>query len=181
MAEMSHSASAELSQASVSESRADARDEVETRPVYEVGFHVAPTVSEEGVGAVVEKIRSALDGAEIISEQFPQKMKLAYTIVLSNSGKREKSNEAYFGFIKFATEREAIPAFEQALRAMKDVLRFLLIETVREEIVAAPRRAVFASDRLEGETIKTPVPSAPEEKVEVSQEELDKSIEALVN
>jgi len=150
------------------------------RPVYEVGFHVAPTVPEDGVAAVVDKIRSALDGAEIISEQFPQKMKLAYTIILSDSGKREKSNEAYFGFIKFATERGAIPMFEQALRAMKDVLRFLLIETVREDIVITPRRAVFASDRLEGETLKKPT-DTPEEKAEVSEEELDKSIDALVN
>jgi len=158
------------------------------RPIYEVGFHVAPTVSEDGVVAVVEQIRSALGGmpgnmaeAEIISEQFPQKIQLAYTIVRSDLGHREKSNEAYFGFIKFALEREAIPAFETALRAMKDVLRFLLIETVREEIVVAPRRAVFVSDRLEGETLKTPVSDSPEERAEISEEELDKSIEALVN
>ncbi|MDO8517684.1 MAG: 30S ribosomal protein S6 [bacterium] len=181
MAEMSHSAEVELSQASVSESRAPARGKQETRPVYEVGFHIAPTVPEDGVAAVVEEIRTALGEAEIISEHFPQKMTLAYTVERSDLGHREKSNEAYFGFIKFALERQALPAFEDALRAIKDVLRFLLIETVREELVAAPRRAVFSSDRLEGETIKTPVSAAPEEKVEVSEEELDKSIEALVN
>lgn len=171
MAEKSHSAEAELSQAKTTD----------TRPVYEVGFHVVPTVAEDALGAVVEKIRAALGDAEIISQQFPKKMTLAYTLERAEQGKHEKYAEAYFGFIKFALERAAVPALEEALRAMKEVVRFLLIETVREETVATPRRAVFASDRLEGETLKTPVSAAPEEKAEISEEELDKSIEALVH
>jgi len=150
------------------------------RPVYEVGFHVAPTVGDEGVASVVDSIKTALGDAEIISEQFPQKMKLAYTIVRSETGKREKSDDAYFGFIKFALDREHVNAFQDALRADRKVLRFLLIETVREDIAAAPRRAVFSSDRLEGETIKKPVEEVAEKSAEVSEEELDKSIDALV-
>ncbi|MEI6864085.1 MAG: 30S ribosomal protein S6 [Candidatus Adlerbacteria bacterium] len=161
-----------LTQANVSESR----------PVYEVGFHVAPTVGDDGVAGVVAEVKSALGRAEIISEQFPEKMSLAYTIVRSETGKREKSNEAYFGFIKFALGREALPAFQEALRANKNVLRYLVIETLREDISTAPRRAVFASDRLEGETIKKPVEDAPVEKpAEISQEEIDKSLDALVS
>lgn len=152
----------------------------ETGVVYEVGFHIVPTVTEDGVGKVVEKIRQALGGAEIISEQFPQKIALAYTVERSDSGKREKYNEAYFGFIKFALTREEIPAFEQSLRTMRDVLRWLLIETTREEIATAPRRAVFSSDRLEGETIKKPEVVETDKKGEVSDVDLDKSIDALV-
>lgn len=171
MAEVSHPAEAESSQARIS---------TDERPVYEVGFHVVPTVGDEGVMAVVEKVRALLGGAEIISEQVPQKMTLAYIIERSNVGKREKYSEAYFGFIKFALDREAIPAFEDGLRADRDVLRFLLIETVREDITAAPRRAVFASDRLEGETIKKPTAPTEEKGPDVSEEELDKSLDALV-
>ncbi len=171
MAEVSHPAQAESSQARIS---------ADERPVYEVGFHVVPTVGDEGVMAVVEKVRALLSDAEIISEHAPQKMTLAYTIERSNVGKREKYTEAYFGFIKFALEREAIPAFENALRADRDVLRFLLIETVREEIATAPRRVVFSSDRLEGETIKKPTAPTEEKTSEVSEEELDKSLDALV-
>ena len=66
-----------------------------------------------------------------------------------------------------------------ALRGMSEVLRFLVIETVREDVVA-PRRAVFSSDRLEGEPIKKPT-AAPEAVREISEEELNKSIDALVN
>lgn len=147
-------------------------------PVYEVAFHIVPTVGDEGVATVVEKIRVALGDAEIIKEQFPSKMTLAYVIERGAEGRREKYNDAYFGWIKFATGREQIPAFEQKLHGIRDVLRSLLIETVREDIVA-PRRAVYTSDRLEGQTLKKPT-SAPEAATEVSEEELDKSIEALV-
>ena len=157
------------------DSSADAGERV----VYEVGFHVVPTIPEDGVAAVVEKVRQALGSAEIINEQFPQKVALAYTVERANVGRREKYNDAYFGFIKFALEREAVPAFEVALRGMRDILRFLLIETVREDITQAPRRAVFSSDRLEGETIKKPEAEA-EKQAEVSDEDLNKSIDALV-
>lgn len=158
---------------------ASTQADINKQPVYEVGFHVVPTVGEDGVPAVVEKIRALLGNAEIIKEEAPRKLTLAYTIERSNSGKREKYNEAYFGFIKFATDKSAIPALMQTLTAMREVLRFLLVESVREDVVK-PRRAIFTSDRLEGETIQKPV-ATPEKAGEVSEEELDKSLEALVN
>lgn len=147
--------------------------------IYEVGFHLVPTIAEDGVGAAVEKMRKAIGAdAELISEGYPQKMHLAYVVERAAQGKREKYGEAWFGWIKFAQTRDKMPALEAALAASQDVLRFLIIETVREDIVAPKTRAVFASDRLEGETIKKP--AAPAEKAaEVSQEELDKSIDAL--
>jgi len=179
MAEMSQVLQQTSSQANNSPSSAQATEG--TRPVYEVGFHVVPTVEETKVGDVVETIRAVLAEAkaEIIRDQFPQKMTLAYTIERSAAGKREKYTETYFGFIKFATEREHIASLEAQLRSAKDILRYLLIETTREEPVIA-RRAVYSSNRLEGETIKKPA-TAPETPGEVSDEELTKSIDALVN
>jgi ribosomal protein S6 len=151
------------------------------QPVYEIGFHIVLTVGEDGIPAVVEKLRGELSKheAEIIKDDFPRKIVLAYIIERAAAGKREKYADAYFGSIKFALERENIPALEVYLRSSKDILRYLLIETVREE-VQSPRRAIFTSDRLEGERIQKPV-SAPEQGGEVSEEELNKSIDALVN
>lgn len=148
------------------------------RPVYEVSFHVVPAVAEAQIGGVVEKIRAELakGNAETITEGTPQKMSLAYTIERAEAGKREKFTESYFGFIKFATERENIPQLGEWLRNNKEILRYLIIETVREE--APVRRAIFTSDRLAGETISKPT-AAPEKIAEVSEEELEKGIEAL--
>ncbi len=163
------------SQATTADSSATVKN---TTPVYEIGFHVVPTVGDEGVAAVVESVRKALGEAEIISEGFPQKITLAYQVERATQSKREKYTESYFGHIKFAMERENITAFTEAMRAMQPVLRFLIIETVREDIAQAPRRAVFTSDRLEGKTIEKPV-AAAEKPAEVSEADLDKSIEAL--
>ncbi len=147
-------------------------------PIYEVGFHIVPGVGDEGVQAVVDSIRKVIGNAEIIAEGAPEKMSLAYTIERATQGKREKFTESYFGWIKFATERENISALEEALRNNKEVLRSIVISTVREDISTQPRRAVFTSDRLEGETIKAPT-RTKEEGGEVSEADLDKSIEAL--
>lgn len=153
-------------------------DTVSKTPVYEVGFHLVPAVGDEGVSAAAEKVRKVLGDAEIIAEGAPQKMALSYIIERAAQGKREKFSEAYFGWIKFATDREHLPGIAEKLGAMKDVLRHLIIETVREDIAAERRRAVFTSDRLEGETIKK-TPRTEEKGGEVSEAELDKSIEAL--
>ncbi len=171
---------AEMSQVSP-ETSSQANAPKDDRPVYEVGFHVLPNVDEAGVAAVVEALRSELakGNAEIIKEQFPQKIVLAYTIERAVSGKREKYNDVYFGSIKFAVERAAVASLEAILRNNKNILRYLLVETLREEPTVS-RRAVFSSNRLEGETIRKPT-SAPETPTEVSEEELQKSIDALVN
>lgn len=153
----------------------------DTRLIYEVGFHIVPTVEESKIGDTVEKIRSVLDSAkaEVIGEQFPAKMQLAYTVERSTTGKREKYNDAYFGWMKFAVEdRESIPTLEAVLRSTHEVLRYLLVQSSIPE-VATPRRTVFSSNRLEGETIKKPT-ATPEETGVVSEADLDKSIEALV-
>ncbi len=122
------------------------------RFVYEVSFHIVPTVSEDAVPAVVDQIRTILGDAEVISEHTPEKRTLAYIVERAETGKREKFKEAYFGFIKFSTERYTLPAIENALRAMRDVLRFLIIETVREDIAITQRRGTVAD--VEKGTIK---------------------------
>ena len=167
---------AETAQAPAASTQAQPKD---PRPVYEVGFHLLPSIPEEGVGAAVEKVRALLGDAEIISQGFPVKTTLAYTIERAHTGKHEKFTQSYFGWIKFVTEdRAALPALEKGLTGLHEVLRSLIIETVREEAKEAPRRTVFTSDRLEGKTIEKPVGDI-EKPSEVSEVELDKSIEAL--
>lgn len=162
------------------EAEGSSQAQVNREPVYEVGYHLVPTVAEGDVGAMVERIRALLekDGGEILAQEYPKRMTLSYRIERSAQGKREKYTESWFGWIKFDTESANVPGIEAALRDMREVLRSLIIETVREVPAPTPR-AVFTSDRLEGETIKK-MPSTEESKGEVSEEELDKSIEALV-
>lgn len=171
-----------LSQANPSPAPSIAGGEVnDEQTVYEVGFHVLPTTPEGEVGAVVDIVRAALASAhaEIINEKVPTRMTLAYTIERSIVGKHEKYTESYFGAIKFAVEPSAVPAIMNTLRGTHAILRFIIIETTREE-TPSPRRALFTSKSLEGKTIEKPV-SVVEKSGPVSEGELDKSIEALIN
>src|SRR6266404_450396 len=165
MAEISQEANASLTQAtdSMPVGKATGAPRGDTRPVYEIGYHLVPTLAEEQLASEVAKIRSTLGNAEIIKDEAPRKINFAYMIERAGAGRREKYTEGYFGFIKFATDKENIPAVEQALRAERSVLRHLLVETMRDEAVPA-RRAVFSSDRLEGATIKKPAAPLEEAK-----------------
>ncbi len=164
------------------ETSSQANTPKDSRPLYEIGFHVVPTVEEAKVGEVVEAIRAEVKkaGGEIKTEQIPQKIALAYTVERATTGKREKYNESYFGWIQFVVEdRSGINNIEDFLKQNKNILRYLFIKTEPQE-AQAQRRAIFSSNRLEGETLKKPA-AAPEAPVaEVSEEELNKSIDALV-
>jgi ribosomal protein S6 len=173
---------AEMSQVeALAETSSQANEPKDSRPVYEAGFHVVPTVDDAKAREIADTLRSEIlkIGGEVISEQAPQKMTLSYVIERAAAGKREKFGESYFGWIKFAIEeRSNLPQLESYLQHNREILRFLLIQSVREE-APVQRRAIFSSNRLEGETIKKPT-ATPEEGGEVSEEDLDKSIEAIV-
>ncbi len=172
---------AEMSQAAEASSQANAPKD--SRPLYEIGFHVVPTVEESKLGDVVAAIKAEISkaGGELVGEEAPQKLTLSYVVERAVSGKREKYTESYFGWVRFvAEERAGIPALDAHLRGDKNILRYLLIQTLPEE-AQTPRRAVFSSNRLEGETLKKPTSSEEVAGAEVSEEELNKSIDALVN
>src|SRR3989344_3831606 len=153
--------------------------------VYEIGFHLVPTLTEAEAADAFQRMHTALSkaSASILAQELPKKISLAYRIERSVAGKREKYTEGYFGFVKFEflaeseSVGEAVNALEEMLRGDSQVLRYLFIKTSREAPVAP--RTVFASRSLEGRTIGKPV-AAPEERGEVDEGELDKSIEALV-
>jgi hypothetical protein len=48
--------------------------------VYEVGYHIIPTVAEENIESIVSEIRSVIEkaGGSFIAEGAPSLIKLAY-------------------------------------------------------------------------------------------------------
>ncbi len=181
MAETSQVADPAFTQANDTASTPPGKQEKAT--TYEVGFHLIPTLSDAQVLEAVAVVRATLvqEGAVVLSEHAPERMTLSYRIERTISGKREKYTESYFGWIQFSAERVAIPALSEAYRTIYNVLRFIIVETTANE-VTKPRRAVFISDRLEGTTIQKPTMVEAKKTDEVSyDEDLDKSIEAIVS
>ena len=142
--------------------------------IYEVGFHIIPTLAEEAVVARVAAIREAISSVNgtIIADGAVKKMELAYPMVKVAQNKRATYSTAQFGWFKFESEPKGAKEIASKLKADDSVLRFLLIKTVREDTMA-PRK-LFAKKKDEDE-------AAPEEvAVVVSEEEIDASIDKLI-
>jgi len=154
----------------------------DTHAIYEIGYHVTPGTSEGEVGSVADGVRQQLlnHDAVIISEGLPQKTALAYPIIRSVSGKRETFTESYFGWIKYSASRDTTQIVKEYMRGLQGIIRSMVIETIRDDAPVTKRRAIFVSDRLEGATIQKPM-AVREKSEDVSEEELDKSIEALTS
>ena len=152
--------------------------EIELMQVYELGFHIVPTIAEEKVANVFGDIKALLEknGAVFISEEYPKMRALAYTMLKNEAGKNEKFNFAYFGWIKYELPKEAAADVKDVLEKNKDVLRFLVIKTVRENTLYSHKFSKKEGDKADSPKEESPL----EEVVLASEEEIDKSIEELV-
>jgi len=143
-------------------------EEMKDATIYEVGYHLVPTLAEEALPAQIEAIKSIITviGGEIISEGAPQMKTLAYPIAKTVKATKSNYSKAYFGWIKFSITPDAIGKIKISLDASDVVIRHLIISTIKESTLIADKE-------------KRPVrPDGAKEKV--NEEEIDKSIDELV-
>src|ERR1700675_1487495 len=71
--------------------------------IYEIGYHLISSISEENIPKEIEKIKEYLakEKAVIISEEAAKLRPLAYSIKKAFQGTYKTFDKAYFGFIKF--------------------------------------------------------------------------------
>ena len=156
--------------------------------VYELGYHLLPTIAEADVPAKVEEIKKFLEsfGAEFISEEEPKLINLAYTMIVPRGGHNDKYDTAYFGWIKFEVEKSKVPEIQKELKLNQDILRFILFKTVKEDT-----RANIELPELK-ESSKEPEPtqvleSESDKDLNVEQDEssdkdeIDKQIESITS
>jgi ribosomal protein S6 len=149
--------------------------------IYEVGFHIVPTVPEDGVGARVTAIRDVIEGktGHVISDEYPKYMDLSYPMTKIAANKRSLYKSAYFGWIKFEVDPKEVKEIEAGLKKDDHILRFILVSTVRENTMA-PKKALMGKRSEETTTSAPRVEEKQEEKPQLSEEELDKTIDDLV-
>lgn len=145
--------------------------------IYEIGFHIAPFVGDENVAHEVGEIKNALDKikADIISEDFPRLRPLAYPIDKQIKGDKKICNEAYFGWVKFETSTDLIADFKSEIEKLDNVLRFIILKTVRENTLHGSKFLREKDARKEKKE-----DDKDEPKQEINEEEIDKSIDELV-
>ena len=146
--------------------------------VYEVGYHIVPTVKEEDVETIVSTIRGFIkrSGGSFVSEGAPSNIRLSYPMYVHNRGKNVEHDRAYFGWIKFESTPDVARSLEETLNKDREILRSIVFRTVRADtrvhIKTAPLRDVKRT-----ETLKTL--THVEESAPVSDADISKAIEDL--
>ncbi len=152
--------------------------------IYEVGFHIVPLVAEENVSKEASEIKFLIEKQKgaMISEEMPRICPLAYTIAKTVDGKKHIFDKAYFGWIKFEVDATALPAIKEALEANQNILRFILVKTVRENTLTSLQKIASQArmDKEGGEKAPGVGAIAEKDKKPVSVEEIDKSIDDLL-
>ena len=160
------------------------QDEAETH-VYEAGFHIVPSAPEAKISSEAESIKALIKkiGGELITDESPKKINLAYTMVKDIAGKKQRFDSAYFGWIKFEMKTDSIMKVKEGMDGNKNILRFLIIKTVKESTLA-PKTAVFAKDEIQKKPKPKPILKTDDKDKDkgekITQEELDKTIEELI-
>lgn len=153
----------------------------DNKKIYEIGFNILPLIAEENLAGIVTSLKDILEnqGAIVVTEEFPKLRPLAYTIRKALGGKYQKFNSAYFGWVKFEAPVENAKAIEKAFALNENILRSLLIATVRESTLA-PQKAFMPKEPKAPVKTGVPLGIKTEAKTPVSEEELDKKIDQLV-
>ena len=147
--------------------------------VYELGYLLVPTIGEDDVPVSYGNLKElvASFGGEIIADEMPKMINLAYSMSKVISNVKSKFNTAYFGWTKFTMEASKVLELKKNLDLNPQFIRFLILKTVKENTIAAKRF-------VRGETYRRPVAkkSAENEVVTpINKEEIDKEIDALVS
>lgn len=127
-----------------------------------------PGISEEQVLGEINALRNIIEknGGIITVEEKAKLIKLAYVIKKIKLGKFET---AYFGWIKFTAETEAILSIKNDTDKMENMVRYMIIVGNDEQV--QPRASKRTYTKKEEKI---------EDKQQVNEEEVDKKIEELI-
>lgn len=164
-------------------SETEVKNEIETggdanSRVYELGYLLVPTISETDLPVIygnLKELVSSLSGVAI-SDEMPKMINLAYAMTKVVSNVRNKFNTAYFGWVKFTMDSDKVLDLKKKLDLDSNVIRFLILKTVRENTIATKKF-------MRGETHRRPMYKKNENNetaVPINKEEIDKEIDALV-
>lgn len=147
--------------------------------VYELGYLLVPTISEENLPVMYGNIKELVSSfkGEIISDEMPKMIPLAYSMVKVISNVRNKFNTAYFGWTKFTMDSDKVLELKKKLDLDSNFVRFLILKTVKENTIAAKR---FVRGDMHSRKPKMEKGDSNETIVPINKEEIDKEIDAMI-
>lgn len=153
----------------------------DTVTVYEVSYLLLPSLAPEQVPAHVASVKEVIEkaGGAVISSEDPVLIDLAYPMSKVIQTTRHKATTGYFGWMKFEIEKDGLAGIQKSLDAIPEILRYLIVKTVRENTLLNGRMILRKEEKeseINAEVSDEGMPvddSAP-------AEDIDKSIDGLV-
>ncbi len=153
----------------------------EAGKIYELAYLFVSTIPEENIAAEEGALKEMLSnvGAVAIGEDFPRLISLAYEMEKTIANKKQKFDSGYFGWIKFELDPENISKLDEELKRKENIIRFLIIKTVRENTMSS-KKPIVRESKARPAPKKEDGEIASEEAAPINKEEVDKKIEELV-
>ncbi len=154
----------------------------DSKVVYEASYLLLPTLSIEQIPAKVASIKQALTsfGAELISDEDPVLIDLTYSMTKVVQTVRHKADQGYFGWVKFEIGKDGIDAVKKFFDNNTEVLRHLIVKTVRENTLLNGKMKLKSEDKTKRGDEEPVTSEGGASIAEVVTEELDKTIDELV-
>ena len=118
--------------------------------VYEISFIFDNNIDEEAALKKADVLKQSIAtlGGSFISEEVPYMRELAYEMIRVQNNVNVRFNEGYFGWIKFELSGDKVKEFEKALKLDEQLVRYLVVNTVRENTVYTKRAPVIKAETL---------------------------------
>ena len=116
------------------------KEKDDSTSIYEVSYLLLPSIALEPVPHEVDSIKEAITsrGGVIVSHEDPILIDLSYPMTKVIGTTRHKCDSGYFGWVKFEISKKedgGIEAVKKALDTKDEILRYLIVKTVREKLV----------------------------------------------
>ncbi len=118
--------------------------------VYEISFIFDNKLDESAALEKSNAIKQSIAtlGGSFISEEAPYMRELAYEMIRVVNNVNVRFNEGYFGWIKFELSGDKVKELEKGLKLDEEVVRFMVVKTVRENTVYTKRAPVIKAESL---------------------------------
>lgn len=150
--------------------------DVSPTQVYELGYLVLPSVTEENVSKVVSNLVSIIEkaGGKPLDFEDPYLETLAYAMSKTIGARKYVVNDAYVGWMKLEVTPDTIESIKKAVDAVEEILRSLLIKVPRETTFTFAEARKARTEREEA--LNNPIVEVQEEALEA----IEKPVEAVV-
>ncbi|MDB5259809.1 MAG: Ribosomal protein [Candidatus Nomurabacteria bacterium] len=139
--------------------------------VYEISYIFDNKIDENKALEKADAIKQSIAtlGGSFISEEAPYMRELAYEMIRVVNNINVRFNEGYFGWIKFELDGEKVKELEKSIKLDEEVVRYLVVKTVRENTVYTKRAPVIKAESLVNNEDDIDTTTMPEEVIAGSE------------